>query len=203
MVKTKPQSETGSTKTSNGEHVIRHKDSTQPAAQMIFLDWINPPIGLDMSQADPAHPNYRVKIMVVGVQGGSTVLMLPFAEPVVWNPSVQPPTRWQFQMIGVSPNDPASLEYYMTMTVSQGTPGLQTIRSRIFTTPLASPDPSVSQVIKTGSLVAGSPATIQVNGVVDSSNNTVSVRYNHVVINSLTIDPGGPRDLFLQQPWTS
>ena len=142
-----------------GKHagtIIGH--STQPAAPDDLSQLDRSADRLDMSQADPAHPHYRVRIMAVGVQGGSTVLMLPFAETVAWNPSVQPPTRWQFQMIGVLAQRSDGTQYYMTMTVSQGPPGLQTIRSRIFTTPLANPDPNVSQVIKAGSLVVGSPA---------------------------------------------
>jgi hypothetical protein len=165
---------------------------------MIFLNWIDPPVGFNTTAIDPSNPYYRVKIMNVGQSGGSSSLEVPFAEPVQWNPLSPSPSIWQFQMFGISP-DPNALEYYMTMTVIQGAPGLQQVRSRIFTPPQA--NHTVPQFVTSASLTDANPAYIQVSGVVNANNVTVSVIYHHVLITDPTIDPHGPRNLFLQQPW--
>ena len=165
---------------------------------MIFLNWIDPPIGFNTSAIDPNHPFYRVRIMNVGQSGGSNSFEVPFAELVQWNPLATSPSIWQFQMIGVPP-DPTALEYYMTMTVVQPLPGLQQVRSRIFTAPQL--NHTVPQFVSSADLVLGNPSFIRVDGIVNASNYTVAVYYKHVIITNANIDPNGPRDLFLQQPW--
>lgn len=174
-------------------------DHSSPALfPMIFLNWIDPPIGFNTSAIDPNNPFYRVRIMNVGQQGGSNSLQIPFAEPVEWTPLSSSPALWQFQMLGV-PSEPPTVEYYTTMTVVQGAPGSQVVRSRVFTTPQASP--TLPQFVTSASLIDAIPAYIQVSGVVTASGLIVSVVYHHVLITNSTIDPTGPRDLFLQQPW--
>src|SRR5262249_35045538 len=154
-----------------------------------------PPVGFTMNNVDPTNPSYRVRLMNVGVQGGGTSLIIPFTETVAWNPTAAPLTLWQFQMIGVPhTSDPTTLQFYQTMTVAQGPPGSQTVRSRIFLPPQAGQFTGV-QAIASGSLT--SLAAFQVQGVVDVTNNPLpSVAYAHVQITDKT-DPTGPRDLFL------
>jgi hypothetical protein len=177
-----------------------HRIPFRSVQAMIFLNWIEPPIGFNMTNVDKANPSYRVRIMNVGVPGGGTSLILPFTEAVAWNPSAPPLTLWQFQMVGVpNTSDPTTLQYYQTMTVVQVPPGLQTIRSRIFITPQAAPFPSI-QSVPSGSLTV--LPSFQVQNVVDVSNYPLTVSYAHVKISDNT-DPNGPHDLFLQQPWTS
>ena len=165
---------------------------------MIFLNWIDPPVGFNMpSSLDPNHSSYRVRLMNVGTQGGGTSLIVPFTETVAWNPSSSPLTLWQFQMIGVANIDPTTLQFYETMTVQQVAPGSQTIRSRIFATPQTGQFSGLQPVVSGSLNVLGG---FQVTGVVDVTNATLpSVAYAHVQINDNT-DPTGPRDLFLQQP---
>jgi hypothetical protein len=164
---------------------------------MIFLNWIDPPVGFTMNNVDSSNPSYRVRLMNVGVQGGGTSFIVPFTETVAWNPTAPPLTRWQFQMIGVpNTSDLTTLQFYETMTVPQGPPGSQTVRSRIFLPPQATQFSGIQPVVS-GSLTA--LAAFQVQGVVDVANNTISVAYAHVQIADNT-DPTGPRDLFLQQP---
>jgi hypothetical protein len=183
----------------HSNHRRKGERQAPPFLAMIFLNWIDPPIGFDTSGIDPNNPVYRVRIMNVGQSGGSTSLQIPFAEPVLWNPISPSPSIWQFQMTGIVPADPNALEYYTTMTAVQGSPGLQKVRSRVFTPPEA--NNSGRQFVTSASLTDGSPAFIQVSGIVNANNVTVSVMYHHVIITDPTIDPKGPRDLFLQQPW--
>jgi len=77
-------------------------DHSSPALfPMIFLNWIDPPIGFNTSAIDPNNPFYRVRIMNVGQKGGSNSLQIPFAEPVQSSPFSSSPSLWQFQMLGV------------------------------------------------------------------------------------------------------
>jgi hypothetical protein len=158
-----------------------------------FLSWIDPPIGVTMRGIDNAHPNYKVRMMVVRSTSGS-LSILPFAEPFAWNPMAAPSIRVQYQLSSTLPNDPAGREYYETMVLSQSAPGSQTIRTRVFvppqTTPFGSP-------VQTGSATGAVPATMQVNGVIDSTNLVRTVYYQHFTVS----DALGPPDLFLQQPW--
>ena len=62
-------------------------ESTQPSV-MSFLSWIDPPIGVNMSGIDTAHPSYKVRVMVVA-SANRALLILPFAEPLVWNPNAR------------------------------------------------------------------------------------------------------------------
>jgi hypothetical protein len=165
---------------------------------MIFLNWIDPPVGFTMNNAiDPNHPSYRVRLMNVGTQGGGPSLIVPFTETVAWKPSAAPLTLWQFQMVGVPNIDPTALQYYETMTVPQGPPGSQTVRSRIFVPPQTAQFAGIQPVVSGSLNVLGG---FQVQGVVDVTNTTLpSVAYAHVQISDNT-DPTGPRDLFLQQP---
>ncbi len=164
--------------------------STQPSV-MSFLSWIAPPIGVNMSGIDAANPNYKVSIMVVASTSGG-LLILPFAEPVAWNPMAAPPVRLQYQLTSTLPNDPTGKEYYETMTLSQSSPGSQTIRSRVFVAPQTTP---FGSPVLTSTAVGDTPSIIQVNGVIDSTNMVRTVLYQH-----FTPADGAP-DLFLQQPW--
>ena len=58
---------------------------------MIFLNWIDPPIGVNMQGIDSAHPFYKVRLMSIGTVGGGPTLIIPYAEPFQWNnPQVSP-----------------------------------------------------------------------------------------------------------------
>jgi hypothetical protein len=166
--------------------------STQPS-YMSFLSWIDPPIGVDMSAVDTVHPQYKVSIMTVGSSSGGPVLVLPFAEPIAWYPMAAPTIRLQYSLSSTLPNDPTGADFYETMTVSQVSPGVLTIRSRVFLTPSKTAFTGVT----TSTATVSSPAIIQVNGVVNSFNQQVTVFYEHF----LPSDAYGPTDLFLQQPW--
>src|SRR5271166_1780789 len=87
------------------KRVIPDRNMPAPTA-MIFLNWIDPPVGFDMSSIDPNHHFYRVKIMSISQANGATPLEVPFAEAVQISPLAPSPAVWQFQMIGVLPPDP-------------------------------------------------------------------------------------------------
>jgi len=167
--------------------------STQPSV-VSFLSWIDPPIGVNMSGIDNANPNYKVSIMVVAPANGGPLLVLPFAEPVAWNPMAAPTIRLQYQLTSTLPNDPSGAKFYETMSLSQSAPGSQTIRSRVFLTPQAT---AFGSPVVTSTATADSPPIIQVNGVIDSTNLARTVFYQHFSPS----DGLGPIDLFLQQPW--
>jgi hypothetical protein len=165
-------------------------ESNQPSFSG-FLSWIDPPIGVNMSGIDSTHPNYKVSIMVVTTVS-SGLLILPFAEPFEWNPMASPPVRLQYQLTSTLSGDPTGKDYYQTMTLTQGSPGSQTIRSRVFLTPQTTP---FGSPVLTSTATADTPSIIQVSGIVDSTNLTRTVTYLH-----FTPADGSP-DLFLQQPW--
>jgi hypothetical protein len=165
-------------------------ESTQPSV-MSFLSWIDPPIGVDMSGIDSAHPNYKVSVMVVASATGG-LLILPFAEPVVWNPKAAPTIRLQYQLTSTLPNDPPGLKFYETIFLSQTAPGSRKIRSRVFVAPQVTPFGS-PVVTRTGTVLM--PPIIKVTGIIDSTNLARTVQYQH-----FTSSDGLP-DLFLQQPW--
>ncbi len=158
-----------------------------------FVDWIVPPIGVNLSGIDTANPNYKVSIMAAS-SSSSGLLILPFTELVTWNPASAPGRVVQYQLTSTLPGDPSSADYYETMVVTQSSPGNVIIRSRIFVTPQTTPfgSPAV-----TSSATPDTPAIIQVTGVVDSTNTAVNVYYQHFTVS----DTFGPPDLFLQQPW--
>jgi hypothetical protein len=191
MAKTKTQPVTLPTTSSNGDQSVL-RDSNQPAA-MIFLNWIDPPIGVNMSGVDNVNQFYKVSVMSVGISGGGQSLILPYAEPVAWNPMATPATRCQYQLTSILPGDPSALDYYETMTLSQSSGGQQTIRSRIFIAPQSQPFANVP----VAKVTSGSPSYIRVSGVTNSANLPQTVLYLHF----LTNDQYGPTDLYLQQPW--
>jgi hypothetical protein len=192
MAKTKHPSETPPGDKPSGDHEKLIKDSNQPAP-MIFLNWIDPPIGVNMSGVDNVNQFYKVSIMSVGVSGGGQSLILPFAEPFQWNPMAAPTIRCQYQLTSILPGDPSGLDFYETMTLSQSSGGQQTIRSRIFIPPQTQAFASVPTAVASAAV----PSYIRVSGVTNSANLQVTVVYLHF----LTNDQYGPTDLFLQQPW--
>jgi hypothetical protein len=165
-------------------------ESNQPSV-LSFLSWIDPPIGVNMSGIDTVHSSYKVSVMVVTTSTGA-LLILPFAEPFAWNPMAAPPVRLQYQLTSTLQGDPTTKEFYQTMTLTQSSPGSQTIRSRIFLAPQAT---AFASPVLTSTATADTPAIIQVSGIIDSTNLTRTVSYQH-----FTPADGSP-DLFLQQPW--
>jgi hypothetical protein len=180
---------------SRGHHdpmskVTARLTSTQPSV-LSFVSWIDPPIGVNMSGIDTVHSSYKVSVMVVTTSTGA-LLILPFAEPFAWNPMAAPPVRLQYQLTSTLQGDPTTKEFYQTMTLTQSSPGSQTIRSRIFLAPQAT---AFASPVLTSTATADTPAIIQVSGIIDSTNLTRTVSYQH-----FTPADGSP-DLFLQQPW--
>jgi hypothetical protein len=169
-----------------------HGESTHPSV-MSFLSWIAPPIGVDMSGIDTVNPHYKVSIMTVGSSSGGPILVLPFAEPIAWYPMAAPSIQLQYQLTSTLPGDPTIPDFYDTMTVSQISPGVLTIRSRVFLTPRSTAFANVT----TSTATTVSPPIIQVSGVVNSFNQEITVFYEHF----LPADTYGPTDLYLQQPW--
>jgi hypothetical protein len=165
--------------------------STQPSI-FSFLSFVDPPIGVNMAGIDTQNPNYKVSVMTAISRTGQ-VLIIPFAEPVAWNPASAPVVRVQYFLNSTLGSDPGP-DFYETMILSQPLPGGQTIRSRIFVPPSSQ---QFGNPVLLSTATAANPSLIQVNGVVDSSNLTRSVQYLH-----FTVADGAP-DLFLQQPWTS
>jgi hypothetical protein len=150
-----------------------------------WLQWIDPPIGVNVNGV-----NYKVRIMFVSNLQGTTKT-LPFAELFTWNPANPPVGLWQYYLTSVVDPNQSGSKYYETMIVSQTSgPGL-TIKSRVFVTPQSTPFAGPTL----GTATPDNPASIlQVNGVVDSTNTTRSVSYQHFTTN------GAPTDLYLQQP---
>jgi hypothetical protein len=176
----------------HGAKIPFNTESTQPSV-LNFLSWIDPPIGVNMSGIDLANPHYKISIMVVAATNGS-LLILPFAEPFPWNPMAAPPVRLQYQLTSTLSGDPTTKDFYETMTLTQSSPGSQTIRSRVFLTPQAA---AFASPVLTSTATVANPAIIQVSGFVDSTNAPRTVSYMHL------IPADGSPDLFLQQPWTT
>jgi hypothetical protein len=171
-----------------------HGESTKQLLVMSFLTWVDPPIGVNMNGIDNTNPNYKVSIMTVYSSSTGLVLLLPFTESIAWNP-VSAPTLLQYQLTSALSGDPTGSLYYETMTVTQASPGMVSIRSRVFLTPSSTPFTNAG--VTTSTATVASPAIIQVNGVVNSYNQEVTVYYEHF----LPSDFYGPTDLYLQQPW--
>jgi hypothetical protein len=172
-----------------------HTGVTKPLVAASFLSWIDPPIGVDMSLIDSAHPNYKISVMTVFVSSTAQVLVLPYAEAVLWSP-FSPPILLQSQLTSTLPNDnTASPLYYETMFVQQASPGVLPIRSRVFLTPQSAQFTNNGVAAPSTAVAVG--GMIQVTGVVNSSNQPVTaVYYDH-----FTVDDGYlPADLYLQQP---
>lgn len=165
---------------------------SQPAP-LIFLNWIDPPIGVNMTGVDNVNQFYKVSLMSVGTVGGGSTLILPFAEPFQWNPMVLPTVQCQYQITSILPKDPTTPSFYDTMTLTQLTGGQQTIRTRLFTPPPAAALATEPVAVAT----AGPPTYFRVSGIVDSTNNPRTILYLHFTTN----DQYGPTDLFIQQPW--
>ncbi len=172
-------------------------DSHSQPSSMIFLNWIAPPIGVNINNV-----SYKVSLMSVGVAGGGQLFVIPFAEPFAWNPLTNPTTLCQYQLTstlssilsGTQQITDPGLDHYETMTLTQSGGGLQTIRSRVFVPPQSQPFPGVPIG---ASVTAATPSLISVSGVTDSTNTPQTIQYLHF----LTSDQYGPTDLFLQQPW--
>ena len=174
-------------------------ESNKPLIAASFLRWLDPPIGVDMSGIDTTagHSNYKISIMTVYVSSTGQVLVLPYAEPVLWS-TLSPPILLQSQLTSTLPGDTTmSPLYYETMLVQQASPGVLPIRTRVFLTPSSTPftNPGVASP-STATVV---PGMIQVTGVVNSFNQPITaVYYDHFTINDSYL----PADLYLQQPWS-
>jgi hypothetical protein len=170
-----------------------HGESNRPLI-VSFLNWVNPPIGVNMNGIDGAHPNYKVSIMTALNSSSGQIYLIPYAEPIAWNP-MSVPSFVQYDLTSSLPGDNTSTElYYETMTVSQGSGNQLAVRSRVFLAP--SSMPFTNNGVTTSTASVASPAIIQVSGIVNSFNQVVSVYYEHFLTTDL-----GPADLFLQQPW--
>ena len=171
------------------------RDSTRPLI-MSFLNWVAPPIGINMTGIDPVNQNYKVSIMTALNSSSGQIYLIPYAEPIAWNPVSIPTSFVQYDLTSSLPGDNNSTElYYETMTVSQASGSQLAIRSRVFLTPGSAP--FTNNGVATSTATAASPALIQVTGIVNSFNQVVNVYYEHF----LPTDFLGPTDLFLQQPW--
>ncbi len=160
-----------------------------------FLNWVAPPIGINMTGIDPVNPNYKVSIMTARNSLSGQIYLIPYAEPIAWNP-LSGPSFVQYDLTSLLPGDNNSTElYYETMTVSQASGSQLAIRSRVFLTPQSAP--FTNNGVTTSTATAASPALFQVTGIVNSFNQVVNVYYEHF----LPTDFLGPTDLFLQQPW--
>ena len=156
-------------------------------------------LGFDLGSFDPNHQFYRVRVMSIISTYLTTQLQVPYTDFVNTNVYASSPPIWQIQMVGVPPGDPLPLRYYTTMTVVQGAPGLQTVRSRIFIPPQV--NPTQPYFISANDPVAGAPATFTVDGITEPNGSQLPpATYSHVVINNPNDDPTGPRHVFLQQP---
>ena len=179
---------TPSTKHPSPDGIPARSESNAQPYPMIFLNWIDPPIGLTLNNV-----SYKVSLMNVGVSGGGQSFIMPYAEQVAWNPLVTPSAVVQYQLTSTLGTDPGQ-DYYETMTLTQASGALQTIRSRVFVPPQSQ---QFTNVPTGPSVTGGSPPYIRVSGVTTSANLTVSVLYLYFQAN----DQYGPPDLFLQQPW--
>jgi hypothetical protein len=168
-------------------------DSNRPLI-MSFLNWVAPPIGINMTGIDPVNPNYKVSVMTALNSSTGQIYLIPYAEPIAWNP-LSIPSFVQYDLTSSLPGDNNSTElYYETMTVSQSSGSQLQIRSRVFLTPGSAP--FTNNGVTTSTATAASPAVIQVTGIVNSFNQVVNVYYEHFLPTDF-----GPTDLFLQQPW--
>jgi hypothetical protein len=164
------------------------------ALSMSFLNWVAPPIGINMNGIDPVNPNYKVSIMTALNSSTNQIYLIPYAEPIAWNPA-SIPSFVQYDLTSGLPGDnSAAALYYETMTVSQSSGSQLAVRSRVFLTPQSAP--FTNNGVATSTATAASPAIIQVTGIVNSFNQVVSVYYEHFLPTDL-----GPTDLFLQQLW--
>ncbi len=171
----------------------RHGESTR-ALVVSFLNWVAPPIGINLSGIDPVNPNYKVSIMTALNSLTGQIYLIPYAEPIAWNP-LSIPSFVQYDLTSGLPGDnSATALYYETMTVSQASGNQLAVRSRVFLTPQSTP--FTNNNVTTSTASAASPAIFQVTGIVNSFNQVVSVYYEHFLPTDL-----GPTDLFLQQPW--
>jgi hypothetical protein len=160
-----------------------------------FLNWVAPPIGINMTGIDPVNPYYKVSVMTALNNSTGQIYLIPYAEAIAWNP-LSAPTFVQYDLTSSLPGDNNSTElYYETMTVSQASGSQLAIRSRVFLTPAAAP--FTNNGVTTSTATVASPALIQVTGIVNSFNSVVNVYYEHF----LPTDFLGPTDLFLQQLW--
>jgi hypothetical protein len=163
-----------------------------------FLDWLDPPIAFDMSSLDSAHPNYQVRIMIVKT-GDSSVINVPFTEFLSFNPKSSFPDIWQFQSVTGLPGDALTPKFYTTMTVIQGAPGFARVRSRVFVIPQS--NFTQPNWVDSSHLALAATPGFFVSGVFDSNGNPKTVSYAHILLSDPNVDPNGPREIYLQQPF--
>jgi hypothetical protein len=164
-----------------------------------FLDWLDPPIAFDMSSLDSLHPNYLVRIMIVQNSDGSHI-NVPFTEFLSFNPKSSFPDIWQFQLASMLPGDVSPPKFYTTMTVIQGAPGFARVRGRVFIFPQSSP--TQPNWVDSSHLANATVPLFFVTGFYDSNGNPKTVLYQHVLITDNNVDPNGPREIYLQQPFS-
>ena len=108
---------TPSTKHPSPDGIPARSESNAQPYPMIFLNWIDPPIGLTLNNV-----SYKVSLMNVGVSGGGQSFIMPYAEQVAWNPLVTPSAVVQYQLTSTLGTDPGQ-DYYETMTLTQASEG--------------------------------------------------------------------------------